>query len=450
MKIIIVGCGKVGFTLAEQLSAEGHDLCVVDHSEEALSRLSTLDVIAIKGNGSSYRTLMEAGADGCDMLIAVTNRDEVNLLCCLIAKKAAGCRTIARVRDPDYYQEIDFIRDELGLALTINPELAAATYIYHLIGCPSAMELTTFAKGRVSMLSLDLPKDSPWSGKTLIDINQSLPHPLLIPIVEHSGEAVIPYGRTVLNGGDRISLIVATEHMEATFRSIGIQSRPIRSVMILGGGTISYYLAKKLTRSRINVTVIESDRVRCSELSDLLPRANIIWGNASNEQLLLEEGLAQADAVVSLTNYDEENIMLALYANRMSRAKRITKVNRHNFSSVIGDIPIGSVISPMYLTAETILHYARAMHPSQDSDVEAVHRLSDGQVEALAFRIKDQSAVTHQPLMEMKLKRGVLIGAIIRNKQVIVPSGQDLLLPGDFVIVVTTRKGIHSIQGILE
>ena len=445
MNIIIVGCGKVGYTLAETLSVEGHDISVVDSSEEALSHLSNLDASAIRGNGSSYRVLQEAGVSECDILIAVTDRDEVNMLCCLIAKKASDCRTIARVRNPEYYQEIDFIKDELGLSLAINPELAAANYISHLIRCPSAMELNTFAKERVHMLSLDLPANSPWLGKNLIQVNGDVAHPFLIPMVESGSEVVIPDGHTVLRPGDRVSLIVAAEHMAATLTAIGIQPKPIKKVLIVGGGTIAYYLARKLIDHKIRVTIIESRLDRCEELSDLLPQANIIHGNAFDEKLLLEEGLPEADAVVSLTNYDEENIMLSLYANRNSRAKLITKVNKNNFNTVIADIPIGSVVSPKHLTAETILHYARALRPSADSDVEAVHRL-----EALAFRIKDQSAVTGQRLRDMKLKKGVLIGAIIRGQQVIVPSGQDSLLPGDFVIVVTTRRGLDSVKAILE
>lgn len=450
MNIIIVGCGKVGYTLAEALSGEGHNISVVDSSEEALGRLSALDVSTFRGNGSSYRVLSEAGVSECDILIAVTDRDEVNMLCCLIAKKAGNCRTIARVRDPDYYAEIDFIKDELGLSLAINPELSAASYIAHLIRCPSAMELNTFAKERVHMLSLVLPESSPWIGKNLMEINGSISTPLLVPIVESGDGVVIPDGRTVLRAGDRISIIVATEHMQATLQAIGIHSRPIRKVILIGGGTIAYYLARKLLQSRIGVTIIESRRSRCEVLSDLLPRANVICGNAFDEKLLLEEGLPEADAVVSLTNYDEENIMLSLYANRNSRAKLITKINKTNFNTVIADIPIGSVVSPKHLTAETILHYARAMHPSPDSDVEAVHRLADSRVEALAFRVKENSAAAGCRLMDLRLKKGVLIGAIIRGDQVIVPSGQDSMAPGDYVIVVTTRKGIDCIRAILE
>ncbi len=451
MKIIVVGCGKVGYTLAETLSTEGHAVAAIDNNDDAISRLSALDVSAVKGNGSSYRTLLDAGVKDCDILIAVTNRDEVNLLCCLIAKKAGNCRTVARVRNPEYYQEIDFIKDELGLALAINPELAAANYIYHLIRCPSAIELNTFAKGRVHMPTLVIPEHSSWDGKNLIQLSGECHFPLLVAIVESQDKVIIPDGRTVLHQGDCISFIVPSEHMGDTFRRVGIQARPIRHVMIIGGGTVAYYLARRLIQSRIHVTIIESRRERCEELSELLPKASIIFGNASNEQLLLEEGIENTDAVVSLTNFDEENIMLALYANQVNpHAKLITKVNKANFNSVINQIPVGSVISPMHLTAETILHYARALRPSPDSDVEAVHMLADNQVEALAFRLKEQSIVTNQTLSSMRIRKGVLIGIIIRNKQIIVPAGQDCLMPGDFVIVVTTLKGIDSIDKILE
>lgn len=450
MKIIIVGCGKVGFTLAETLSSEGHDISVVDTNEEALNRLTTLDVSTVRGNGSSFRVLQDAGVQDSDILIAVTNKDEINLLCCLIAKKAGTCRTIARVRNPEYYEEIDFIKDELGLSLAINPELAAANYIYHLIRCPSAIELNSFAKGRVQMMSLVLPAGSPWNEQNLIQISGETTYPLLIPIVESSQKTFIPDGRTVLHSGDRISLIVPSEHTGETFRRIGIRSKPIKNVMIIGGGTVAYYLARRLGQAHIRVTIIEMQKARCEELSDKLPHANIVWGNASSEQLLLEEGLESTDAVVTLTNFDEENIMLALYANRMSHAKLITKVNMTNFNCVIEDIPVGSVVSPKHLTAETILHYARALRNSADSDVEAVHMLDDNRVEALAFRIKEHSSITDRTLQELRIKKGVLIGGIIRNGSVIVPSGQDYMLPGDFVIVVTTLKGIDSIKGILE
>ncbi len=450
MNVIIVGCGKVGYSLAEALSAEGHDISVIDTADEPAQRLSNLDVSFIKGNGSSYRVLREAGVRDCDVLIAVTSRDEVNLLCCLVAKKAGNCRTVARVRNPEYYQEIDFIKDELGLSLSINPELATATYIYNLIRCPSAIDLSSFAKGRVQMFSMELPSNSGWIGKNLIQINAAHKYPLLISMVERAHQVLIPNGSTVLEKGDRISLLVPSESMGDTFRSIGVKTRPIKNVIIIGGGTTAYYLARRLKQANIAVTIIEYSRERCETLSELLPKTNIVWGNGANERLLLEEGLETADAVVALTNYDEENIMLALYANRRSRAKLITKVNKTNFNSVIEEMPIGSVVSPKTLTVETILRYARSMRTSPDSEMESVHKLADDRVEALSFRITGKSAVTDQTLAELRLRSGVLIGAIIRDNKVIIPSGQDMLLTGDAVIIVTTEKGIDSIKKILE
>ncbi len=449
MDIIIVGCGKVGATLAETLSAENHNVSVLDNSEVALSRLAKLDVGTFRGNGSSYRALLEAGVEHSDMLIAVTNRDEVNMLCCLIARKAGNCRTVARVRSPEYYEEIDFLKDEMGLSLSINPELNAASYIYHLTRCPSALDLNIFAKGRVYMPSLVIPEGSPWDGQNLIAISKSTPMPLLISIVENKTGVIIPDGKTVLHSGDRIYLLVAPEYLDSILRQVGIHTRPIRHVMIVGGGSITYYLASRLLKERVRVTIIEQNRARCEELAEQLPRASIVCGNASDEQLLLEEGLEQTDAFIALTDLDEENILLSLFANRVSSAKRITKVNNTNFNSVISDIPVGSVFSPKHLTAETILHYARAMRNSTESEVDAVHMLADNRVEALSFRIKGHSAVTNRTLAELPIRKGVLVASIIRDGKVLIPSGSDRLLPEDLVIIVTTHKGVDHIKKIL-
>ena len=450
MNVIIVGAGKVGFTLAETLASERHSITVVDTRSDVLSNLSQLDVITVKGNGGSYRVLREAGIHDCDLLIAVTNQDEVNLLCCLIAKKAADCRTIARVRNPDYYQEVDFIKDELGLSLSINPELSAANDMYQLIRVPSATEINSFAKGKVNMITLPVPNGSPWAGKNLIEISASCKESVLIAMITRDLRAIIPDGRTVLQAGDQISLVVDAKDTLSIFRQLGLTPRPIRSVMIAGGSTVAYYLARRLIQSRIHVSIIEMDRGRCAHLSELLPKANIICGNASSERLLMEEGLAEMDAFVSLTNFDEENIMLSLYANKVSHAKLITKVNKANFNCIINDIPVGSIISPKNLTAETILRYARALHTSPDCTMDAVYKLADDQAEALSFTLTSESAVTHASLAQLPIRKGILICAILRDGKLIVPSGQDMLLPGDGVIVVTTHKGIDDINRILE
>lgn len=451
MDIIIVGCGKVGYTLAQALSAEAHNITVIDNDPEALEPLAALDVQALEGNGSSYHTLLEAGVRHCDMLIAVTDRDEVNMLCCVIAKKAGSCRTVARVRSPEYYGEIDFLKDEMGLSLAINPELTAAHYIYHLTRCPAALDLNTFANGRVYMPSLVLPTGSPWDGKNLMEINKRIPTPLLVSIVvRRGGEVVIPRGDTILHSGDRIYLITAAEHLDATLKEVGVRSRPVKSVIIAGGGTISYYLAQLLLKNRCHTTIIEQRKDRCRELSQRLPKANIICGNASDERLLLEEGLNQADAMISLTDFDEENIMLALFANRNSSAKRITKVNNTHFHSIISEIPVGSLVSPKHLTAEMILRYVRALGAAADIELDAVHMLAENHVEALSFRIVGESPVTGKTLAELPIKKGILVAAIIREDSVLVPSGRDQLLPGDLVILVTVHRGLDHIKKILE
>ncbi|MBO5292674.1 MAG: Trk system potassium transporter TrkA [Lachnospiraceae bacterium] len=450
MKIIVAGCGKVGYTLAEQLTAEGHDLTIIDISEEKIQNVTAnLDVMGITGNGTSFRVQREAGVEEADLLIAVTNQDELNLLCCLIAKKAGNCKTVARVRNPEYYAEIGFIKEELGLSLAINPELAAAADIRHLIQVPSAMEINTFAKGRVNLVKLVIPEGSEWDNKKVLDIGSLCKISLLICIVERSHEVMIPDGNTVLKAGDSISVIAPPEKLNELFANIGIRTHKIRNVMIAGGSKIAYYLADRLTRLKMQVKIVETNRKRCEDLCDLLPKARIIHGDASNHDILLEEGLPQMDAFVSLTDYDEENIMLSLYAHKVSNAKLITKINKIAYDDVIDDIPVGSIVSPKSLTTEYIVQYVRSMQNSMGSNVEAVYLMEDNQVEALEFVIKERSRVTDIPLMDLKLKKNLLVCNIVRKGNIIVPSGQDSLKTGDIVIIVTTNKGLNDITDIL-
>lgn len=460
MKIIVVGCGKVGYALTEQLSAEGHDITIIDSNDLKLENACTnLDVIGVTGNGTSYRVQEEAGVEEADLLIAVTNKDEINLLACLIAKKAGNCQTIARVRNPEYYQEIGFLKEELGLSMVINPELAAAAEISRLIQVPSAMEIDTFAKGRVNLVKFELPQDSSWAGMKISEVSTRFSADFLICVIERKKEnckkeeeqyeVLIPGGNTYLQGGDKVSVIVSQEHMNALFQKMGISHRIIKNVMIAGGSTIAFYLAEQLLKSKIKVKIIDMQHERCEELSELLPGAMILEGDASNETFLNEEGIRNMDAFVSLTNFDEENIMLSLYANKVSNAKLFTKVNRIAFEGVVNDIPIGSVISPKNLTAEYIIRYVRSMQNSLGSNVEAVYRMMRNKVEALEFYIKEDSKVTNISLANMKLKPNLLICGIMRGKKKIIPTGQDVLQKGDSVIVVTTNIGLNDIQEIM-
>lgn len=452
MNVIIVGCGKVGYTLAETLSNEGHDITVVDNNPQKLEGLAnSIDVQCVQGNGASYRVLKEAGVGQCDLVIAATSGDEINMLCCLIARKAGHCRTIARVRGPDYYEDLNFIQDDLGLSMAINPEFSAATACYHLIRTPGAVDLDPFAKGRAQIITMDLPMDSCWAGKQLMEVAKTSPVPFLLSIIIRNKSVLIPNGSTVLNGGDRISLILDMNHMGTVMRRIGIQTKPIKSVMIIGGDTMGYYLARKLTEAHIKVKIIEQDRSRCIELSDLLPRATIINGIPTDERLLLEEGISSTDAVCALLKSDVENIMIAVFASKRSPAKVITRINKATFGGVINELPIGSVITPKSLTAESIIRYVRTMRrPNMDGNIEYVYRLAGGMVEAVSFTIKSGCRLTEAPIRSLPIHKGILISAIIRNNSVIIPSGQDHILPGDEVIIVTTRCGISDISDILK
>ena len=450
MKIIVVGFGKVGYVLADQLNNEGHDLTVIDLNENRMQyAISQLDIQAITGNGTSYRTQMEAGIQDSDLLIAVTDHDEINLLSCLIAKKAGNCHTIARVRNPEYSKEINFIKEELGLSMSINPERAAAMEIVHLIQIPSAMEIDTFARGRVNLIKFRVPTGSPILNIKVSD-NALLKDCLLCVVQRYDKSIIIPDGNTVLREGDIVSVIVPLNKIFRFFSSIGIKTRPIKDVLIVGGSTIAYYLAETLIKSRINVKIIEQKQSRCEELSALLPEAMIICGDASNRGVLDEEGIKNTDAFVSLTNLDEENIMLSLYANKISSAKIITKINKIDFEEVISDMPIGSIICPKNITAEGIIRYVRSMQNSSEGNMETLYRMMDNRVEALEFIVREDSAVTNTPLMNLNLNENLLICCINRNGRIITPSGKDVILKGDSVVIVTTKLGLNNIRDIIK
>lgn len=456
MKIIILGCGKVGYTLAEQLTREGHDITVIDSKEDKLeSACNKLDLIGVHGNGTSYLVQEEAGVEDADLMIAVTDLDEINLLACLIAKKAGNCQTIARVRNPEYYREIGFLKEELGLSMVINPELAAAAEINRLIQVPSAMEIDSFAKGKVNLVKFEVPRNSALVGVKISEVSNKIKGDFLICIIERKGEkgegeVIIPDGNVCLHGGDKVSVIMPQENMNDLFSKMGISHRIIKNVMIAGGGKVSYYLAEGLLKSKIKVKIIEQRQDKCEELSEKLPEAMVLEGDAANETLLQEEGIEDTDAFVSLTNFDEENIMLSLYASRVSKAKVFTKVNRIAFEDVINDIPIGSVISPKNLTAEYIIQHVRSMQNSIGSNVETVYRMVHNKVEALEFYVKEDSKVTNISLANLKLKPNLLLCAIVRNGRRIIPSGQDMIQKGDSVIVVTTNIGLNDIQEIMQ
>lgn len=451
MNIIIIGCGKVGLTLAEQLGRENHNLVLVDTSIERMQSISEdLDALKLIGNGASINIQMEAGVETADVLIAVTESDELNLLCCLIAKKAGHCNTIARVRNPVYSHEIGFIKEKLGISVIINPELAAALEISRILRFPSAIKIDTFAKGRVELLKFKIKAEFSLNGLSVMDIDSQFRCDVLICGVERGDMVAIPDGNFILRDDDTVSILATPGNSMKFFRKIGIQTNQVKNTMIVGGGTIAYYLAKQLTAMRIKVKIVEKEKKRCEQLDELLGDALIVNGDGTDKRLLLEEGLKEAESFVTLTNMDEENILLSLFAKDNSKAKLVTKVNRIAFDELISKMDIGSTIYPKYITADIIVRYVRAMHNSIGSNVETLYHILDGRAEALEFTIKEESAVIGIPLMDLDLKDNLLIGSIHRNNEVHIPRGQDSILLGDTVIVVTTHEGLHDIRDILK
>lgn len=451
MQIIIVGCGNVGTTLAEQLNKEGHNITVIDTKHDVVANVSNnFDVMGIVGNGAGYSIQKEAGIEEADLMIAVTGSDELNLLCCLIAKKAGDCHTIARVRNPVYSREINFIKEELGLSMVINPEDAAAMEIARVLKFPSAIKIDTFAKGRIELVKYRIEEGSPLCDHSLRDISAKMKCDVLVCTVERGDDVYIPSGNFILRARDEISVVGSAKNSVLFFKKLGVPTTRARNAFIVGGGETAYYLAKQLIAIGIAVKIVEMDKKRCEELSELLPQAMLILGDGTDRNLLLEEGLPQAESFVALTNFDEENIMLSLFVKSISKAKLITKVHRIAYDEIIEELDLGTVIYPKYITAESIIKYVRAMQNSIGSNIETLYRMNNDRVEALEFIVKEDSPVIGIPLQELKLKPNLLISCINHKGNIITPGGQNRIAVGDTVVIVTTLTGLHDIKDILN
>ncbi len=448
LSIMIVGCGKVGTTLVSRLCEEGHNITVVDKSPSVIQTIcETYDVLGIIGNGASFNVQLEAGIENTDLLIAVTDSDELNLLCCTIAKKVGNCSTIARVRTPEYSKELYYLREQLGLSMIINPELESANEIARLLRFPSALSINAFAKGQVEMIKFQIPDGNVLDGCALYQMQKDQ---VLICAVEREGELVIPDGSFVLKSGDVVSFISTVKNAHAFFKRIGLKNHRVSNSIIIGGGRTSYYLAKQLLEMGIAVKIIELKMERCEELSILLDKAVVVCGDGADESLLDKEGLANAESFIALTGMDEENILLTLHAKRNPNTKVITKVNRITFNSVIDNLELGSVIYPKYITAESIIAYVRAKKNSIGSNLETLYHVFDDRAEAIEFRVAADCPVADIPLKNLKLKKNLLLACILRKGKAIIPNGNDSIRVGDTLIIVTMHTGFQDIRDILE
>ena len=451
MNIIIVGCGKVGQALVEQLNDEGNDITVIDKVAEKVNDVSSrCDVMGVIGNGATHSVQRDAGIDTANLLIAVTGSDELNLLCCLIAKKAGNCHTIARVRNPEYYSESQFLKDELGLAMVINPEFAAASEIARVLRFPSAIKIDVFGRGRVELLKFRLPENSPLAGCAVKEIVTKLHCDVLVCTVERGDEVHIANGEFVFEEKDVISIVAATRKAGEFFRKIKYKMNSVKDVMVVGGGEIGHYLCEQLIRSGMSVKLIEKDPARCETLCATLDDGVAVNGDASDQNILVESGLEQTGAFVALTNLDEENILLSLFAKSVCDCKCVTKINRIGFDNVISKLDLDTIINPKSITSDTIIRYVRAMNSSRGSNMETLYNVIKGKVEAAEFIIKEDSPVIDAPLMELDLKPDVLVAAILRDKKVMIPRGHDSLQIGDAVIIVSRQIGLRNITDIIK
>ena len=452
MKIVIIGDGKVGYKLAEHLSVDNYDVVLIDNNEEKLKEaINNLDVNCFAGDGVSVEVQAEAGVPEADLVIACASTDELNMLSCLVAKRLGAKHTIARVRNPLYYHQIDMLKEDLHLSMVINPEFAVANEIARNLIFPDASKVETFVKGRLELVEFPVREGNPVIGYKLADIYSKFQIKILICAIQRGSEVFIPDGEFVIEEGDKLHIAAAHREIEQFFSRLGNRKRRVRNVLICGGGRVGFYLAKKLCSMGMEVKIIEQCHERCEELCEELPKVTVIHGDATDHDLLLEEGVREADALVALTGVDEENIIMGLFANKQGVQKIVAKVNEDSRAQMVTGLGIDSIVSSKNATVDAIFSYVRARQNSLSSaNIESMYRLVDDRVEALEFVIKEETKYTNIALKDLKTKPNNLIACIGRNRQLIIPSGSDSIQVGDTVVVITKSKKIQDITDILE
>lgn len=451
MNIVIIGDGKVGHKIVRQLSEESDNVVLIDQSEQKLKNsINELDISCIVGNGASAEIQKQAGVPEADLVIACASTDELNMFCCLLAKRLGAKQTIARVRNPLYFQQIHLLREDLKLSLAVNPDQVLAEEISRVLIFPSAAKIETFVKGRVELVEVSLGPDSRMADLSLVELYRKYQIKMLICAVQREQQVFIPDGNFVLKAGDKIHVAASHKEIERFFKTLGTRKSRVKTVMVCGGGRTAYYLATRLTPLGMQVKIIEQNQTRCEELCELLPKATIIHGNASDHSLLEEEGLDNADAFVALTGIDEENIIMSMYARTRQVSKVITKINEEGLQEMVKEMGMESVVSAKNVTANMVLSYVRAMKNSMGSaNVETMYRLIDDKVEALEFLIREKTSYTGIPLRDLPIRENHLVACIVRGRQIIIPGGNDTLEVGDSVIVICKGRMMEDLKDIL-
>ena len=452
MDIVIVGCGKVGFSLAEQLVLEEHNITIVDQSEASLRRAGDqLDVMTVRGNGVSVATLREAGAGSADLLVAATSSDEVNMVCCLTAKNLGAGYTIARIRNPEYTSSLAELRRNLKIDMVINPENTTAIEIYRLLRFPAAANIETFCRGRVELMGVRLQEGDFLVGKPLHALSPQVKKlSLLFCAADRGGEVSIPNGSFVPQAGDKLYLVGHPHSLDQFFHLLGRYAPKVKQVFLVGGGKISMYLAKLLSATGIRLKIVERSEERCRLISERFPKATVICGDGTDSELLDSENLTSSDAFVALTDRDEDNLIISLYAMQKGLPKVVTKCNRQNYAGIVRSLGLDSVISPKFITASHILHRVRGMENSQGSVMNSLHRIADGAAEAMEFTVGPATRHLGTPLKDLRLRPGVLLAVIVRGSEIIIPEGSSFLQEEDSVIIIARGSWITDLNDIYD
>ena len=451
MKIVIIGLGTIGKTILKNLSRKGHNITIIDEDKDKIeSLIGKYDVSGIVGNGACIDIQREAGVKDADLAIVLTNSDELNVFACLVAKKIGVKNTIARVRNPDYRKQIMEMKDELGISMIVNPEQDTATEIFNLINLPSIAQVEHFAKGRVLLVEIVAEKECALVGETLITLGKKLKTKVLICAVQRGQTVTIPTGNFVIEEGDRIHLTSDAKSLRDFLAEVNLVKSPLKNIMIVGGSRIGYYLAGELSKKKYQIKLIESNRDTAEELASELPRVTVIHGNGTQHDLLIEEGIEAMDAFVALTDIDEENMVVSMFANKMKVKKTITQIKSDDLYGMLDELGINNNVSPKDIVANRIISYIRALANTRGSNVLTLYRLVNDQVEALEFYAKKPERIYDKPLKELKIKENCLVACIIRENEVIIPNGNDCIKLGDNVIVVTTHKNFDDLTDILE
>ena len=451
MKIIIIGCGRVGETLAGKLNSDGNDVTIIDMSAAKVNEISSrYDIMGIIGNGATQSVQQEAGVGNADLLIAVTNSDELNLLCCIMARREGKCHTIARVKNPEYSKETQYLKEQLGLDMVINPEYVSAEEIARVLRFPAAIKIEPFAKGKVELIKFRLSKESCLIGISVKEMMMKYRSDILVGTIERGDDAHIASGDFRFEEKDVVSIIASPANANDFFKKIHYKGNTIKNALVVGGGIITHYLCELLDEEGISLKVVERDLKVCEELCARWQKVDVIHGKGTDRELLLEEGIEKAGAFVALSNLDEENILLSLFAKELGDGKLITKINRTDYDSVINKLDFDTVICPINITSDMILRYVRATNNALGSNVETLYNVIPNKVEAAEFIVKENSPIADIPLMQLKLKKDVLIASISRDNQVIIPRGQDVIKAGDAVVIVSKELGMQDVTDVLK